>query len=45
MISDFLKAEGWTVMHIMGISKVEEHPYTSPAKITGGKLSYRESST
>jgi uncharacterized protein (DUF488 family) len=41
MISDFLKADGWTVMHIMAVSKAEEHPYTSPAIINDGKLSYR----
>lgn len=40
MMSDFLKATGWTVMHIMAINKAEEHPYTSPAKIVAGKLSY-----
>lgn len=45
MISDFLKASGWTVMHIMGISKAEEHPYTSPAVIENVKLSYRENNS
>ncbi|WP_245654754.1 DUF488 family protein [Nitrosomonas mobilis] len=40
MISDFLKAEGWNVIHIMGAGKAEEHPYTQPARIVGGKLSY-----
>jgi uncharacterized protein (DUF488 family) len=40
MVSDYLKANGWTVMHIMGVDKEEEHPYTSPAKIVNGKLSY-----
>ena len=41
MISDSMKADGWSVMHIMGLYKAEEHPYTSPAKITDGKLHYR----
>ena len=41
LISDFLKADGWKVMHIMGLGKAEEHPYTSPAIITDGRLSYR----
>ncbi|WP_207496774.1 DUF488 family protein [Aridibaculum aurantiacum] len=41
MISDYLKAEEWTVMHIMSIAKEEEHPYTSPAKVQDGKLTYR----
>lgn len=40
MISDFLKAEGWNVMHIMGVGKAKEHPYTQPARIVDGKLSY-----
>jgi uncharacterized protein (DUF488 family) len=45
MISDYLKVDGWTVMHIMGMAKAEEHPYTSPAKIVNGKLSYRQAET
>lgn len=40
MISDYLKANGWTVMHIMAIAKAEEHPYTAPAKIVNGALTY-----
>jgi len=40
MVSDYLKVNGWTVMHIMGIGKDEEHPYTSPARIIGNKLVY-----
>jgi uncharacterized protein (DUF488 family) len=40
MVSDYLKAKGWKVMHIMAIGKEEEHPYTSPAKIVDGELSY-----
>lgn len=31
LISDYLKLKGWTVQHIMGIGKVQEHPYTRPA--------------
>ena len=41
MIADYLKAEGWKVLHILSDKKVEEHPYTAPAKIVDGKLSYR----
>ena len=26
LVSDYLKVNGWTVMHIMGIVTVEEHP-------------------
>jgi uncharacterized protein (DUF488 family) len=44
MISDYLKANGWKVMHIMDINKATEHPYTSPAKIVDGKLTYRPNS-
>lgn len=40
LISDYLKVQGWKVMHIMGINKAEEHPYTSPARIVNGKLTY-----
>ena len=40
MVSDYLKAEGWKVMHIMGIEKAAEHPYTQPARIIDGRLSY-----
>ncbi len=42
MVSDFLKAEGWKVLHIMGKDKATEHPYTKPAKIEKGKLVYKE---
>ena len=40
MVSDYLKVHGWKVMHIMGAGKDEEHPYTAPAKIVNGELSY-----
>ncbi|CAM4093879.1 DUF488 family protein [Gillisia hiemivivida] len=40
MVSDIMKAEEWKVMHIMGIGKEQEHPYTEPAKIIKWKLSY-----
>lgn len=43
MISDYLKAAGNTVLHILGSGKVEEHPYTSAASIREGVLSYEES--
>jgi uncharacterized protein (DUF488 family) len=41
LISDYLKAEGHEVIHILDEKKVEEHPFTSAAKIIDGKLSYR----
>jgi len=40
LVSDYLKVNGWTVMHIMGLGKSEEHPYTSPARIVNGHLVY-----
>jgi uncharacterized protein (DUF488 family) len=40
MISDYLKANGWTVLHIMAVAKADEHPYTAPAKIVNGELTY-----
>jgi len=42
LISDYLKAAGRTVMHIMNIGKAEEHPYTSAARIVNGRLTYRK---
>ena len=44
MISDDLKAKGWEVIHIMGLKNAQEHPYTSPAIIENGKVSYEEKS-
>ena len=40
MISDYLKADGVTVEHIMAPGKTEIHPYTSAAQINDGKLFY-----
>jgi len=40
MVSDYLKVLGWKVMHIMGEGKAQEHPYTQPARIVNGELSY-----
>jgi uncharacterized protein (DUF488 family) len=40
LISDYLKHEGWIVMHIMNVGKSEEHPYTNPARIVEDKLIY-----
>jgi uncharacterized protein (DUF488 family) len=42
LVSDYLKWKGWTVMHIMNLNKATEHPYTKPAKIVNGILSYNE---
>lgn len=42
LVSDYLKWKGWEVRHIMAEDKSDEHPYTSPAKIVDGKLSYKD---
>ena len=41
LISDYLKAEGHTVIHILDQTKSEAHPFTSAARIVDGALSYR----
>jgi uncharacterized protein (DUF488 family) len=40
LIADCLKARGVEVLHILGASKVELHPYTPAARIMNGELSY-----
>lgn len=40
MISDYLKAAGVTVEHIMDKGKNVIHPFTSAARIENGKLVY-----
>ena len=42
MVSDYLKVRGWKVMHIMSVGKADEHPYTSPARIVDGQLTYKD---
>ena len=42
LVSDYLKAKGWTVRHIMGIGKMKEHTYTSPAIVIGDHVSYAD---
>jgi uncharacterized protein (DUF488 family) len=44
LISDYLKARGVEVMHILGANQIEPHPYTSAARIVNGKLSYESDS-
>ncbi len=41
LISDYLKAAGHTVIHILDKTKTEEHPFTSAARIIDGELTYR----
>lgn len=40
LIADYLKLNGWIVIHIFQNNKTEIHPYTSHAKIIDGKLDY-----
>lgn len=40
MVSDYLKADGWDVQHIMDVEKESKHPYTQPARIVNGLLTY-----
>ena len=40
LIADYLKANGFSVVHIIGASHTEEHPFTTAARIVDGHLSY-----
>ena len=40
LLSDALKARGWTVCHIVQEGGCKEHPYTAAASIVDGRLSY-----
>ena len=42
MVSDYLKAKDWVVLHIMATGKVQEHKYTSPARIVDGNVFYSD---
>ena len=42
MVSDYLKAKKWKVLHIMAIGKVQEHKYSSPAIIIGEHVIYSD---
>jgi uncharacterized protein (DUF488 family) len=42
LVSDYLKAKGWQVWHILASGKAEEHPYTSPARIVGTQVLYSD---
>ena len=41
MIADALKARGFEVRHIMSATSAPEHPYTAPARVVDGRLTYR----
>ena len=40
MIADYLKARGFQIDHILNMTTVQEHPYTSAARLVDGQLSY-----
>jgi uncharacterized protein (DUF488 family) len=40
LVSDVLKARGWTVLHVVDASPPKEHPWTAPARLVDGKLDY-----
>jgi uncharacterized protein (DUF488 family) len=40
LISDFLKARGVEVTHILDPGKTQPHPFTSAARLVNGELSY-----
>ena len=42
LISDYLKARGVELLHILDRNKVAPHPFTSAARIVNGQLSYAE---
>lgn len=40
MVSDYLKAKNWLVLHIMALGKADEHPYTQPAQVKDNHVFY-----
>jgi uncharacterized protein (DUF488 family) len=40
LISDYLKARGIEVMHILDANKLEPHPFTSAARVVDGALTH-----
>jgi len=44
LISDYLKAGGWQVVHIATNGKESEHPYTQAARVADGRVFYFEPS-
>ena len=45
LVSDYLKARGIEVLHIVEANKAAPHPWTSAATIVQGRLSYTASDT
>lgn len=42
MVSDYLKAKHWKVLHIMGVGKLQEHRYTAPARVLDCSVFYSD---
>lgn len=40
LIADLLKARGYEVIHILDGRQTTEHPFTSPARVVEGQLTY-----
>jgi|ERR1043166_5811963 uncharacterized protein (DUF488 family) len=40
LISDYLKAHGHQILHVMDAKKTQEHPFTAAARLVDGKLTY-----
>jgi uncharacterized protein (DUF488 family) len=40
LISDYLKVAGWEVVHILARGKTAPHPFTEPARVIDGALTY-----
>jgi len=43
LIADYLKADSYKIIHILGSGKTQEHPFTSAARLVDGRLSYEKS--
>jgi len=43
LIADYLKSQGWEVIHILSSGKTQPHPFTSAARMVNGQLSYQAS--
>lgn len=42
LISDVLQVRGIPVTHVLDLDKTVEHPFTPPARVVNGRVSYRE---
>jgi len=45
LISDYLKAAGLTIWHILSANKLQLHPFSGAARLVDGKLSYHNLSS